>query len=267
MPFFERHRLRVFMFIFLFIAASLSSLAESDGDFEVFDHSDPLYASFQQADAAAAPKATLPAAPAKRVFFTRLGHAYLDDWPVDSNGAPAAPEPARRGTPRPLNSPPFPSADWPIGGTVVIGAPDYNTYILMQAINENKSRIKIYGWIDIGGNASTSNKGRYANGETPYEVIPNSIQLDQAALYFELPPNTVQKEHFDWVFRFTSLYGLDYRYTTAKGIFSQQLLSSNNIYGYDPVMYYLDFYIPQVARGMDIRIGRYISLPDIEAQL
>ena len=33
--------------------------------------------------------------------------------------------------------------DWPIGGTVQIGAPDYNTYILMQAINENKSRIKI----------------------------------------------------------------------------------------------------------------------------
>jgi hypothetical protein len=215
-----------------------------------------------------APASTPPAAPTpKRGFFTRLGHAYLDDWTVDSNGSPAAPEPARRGTPRPLNSPPFPGADWPIGGTVVIGAPDYNTYILMQAINENKSRIKIYGWFDFGGNASTSDKGRYANNETAYDVIPNSIQLDQAALYFERLPDTVQKDHFDWGFRFTSLYGLDYRYTTAKGIFSQQLLSSNNVYGYDPVMYYLDFYVPHVARGMDIRVGRYISLPDIEAQL
>ena len=203
----------------------------------------------------------------KRGFFTRLGHAYLDDWTVDSNGAPPSAEPARRGTPRPLNSPPFPAADWPIGGTVVIGAPDYGSYMLMQAIDENKSRIKIYGWFDIGGNASTSNKGRYANNETAYDVIPNSIQLDQVALYFERLPNTVQTEHVDWGFRFTSIYGLDYRYTTAKGIFSQQLLKDNNTYGYDPVMYYLDFYVPQAAKGMDVRIGRYISLPDIEAQL
>ncbi len=148
-----------------------------------------------------------------------------------------------------MNSPPFPSADWPIGGTVEIGAPDYGTYPLMQAINGNKGRIKIYGWFDIGGNASTSNKGRYANNETAYDVIPNSIQLDQVALYFERFPNTVQTDHFDWGFRFTNLYGLDYRYTTAKGIFSQQLLRNNNTYGYDPVMYYLDLYVPHVAQG------------------
>ena len=40
-----------------------------------------------------------------------------------------------------------------------------------------------------------------------------------------------------------------------------------NKYGYDPVMAYLDLYFPHVAEGMDVRIGRYISLPDIEAQL
>jgi len=204
-----------------------------------------------------------------RGFLTRLGHAYLDDWTVDSNGAAPAPEAARRGFPAPLSSPPFPSADWPIGGTVVIGAPDYQTYPLMQAANENKSRIKIYGWFDVGGNASTSNKGKYANNQTAYDVIPNSIQLDQAALYVERLPNTVQTDHIDWGFRFTNLYGLDYRYTTAKGVFSQQLLSyaSGQTYGYDPVMYYFDLYLPKIGKGTDVRIGRYISLPDIEAQL
>jgi Putative beta-barrel porin-2, OmpL-like. bbp2 len=229
---------------------------------------DPLPSAPDSPQATAAVPAAAPV-PAQRGFFTRLGHAYLDDWTGYSNGAPAAPAPApeRRGTPPPLNSPPFPSADWPIGGTVEIGAPDYGTYPLMQAINGNEGRIKIYGWFDIGGNASTSNKGRYANNETAYDVIPNSIQLDQVALYFERLPNTVQTDHFDWGFRFTNLYGLDYRYTTAKGIFSQQLLGNNDTYGYDPVMYYLDFYVPHVAKGMDIRIGRYISLPDIEAQL
>jgi hypothetical protein len=216
-----------------------------------------------------APIPAPPAATGKQGFWVRLGHAYIDDWTSSSNGSAAPPAPARRGTPAPLNSPPFPGSDWPIGGTVVIGAPDYNTYMLMEAINKNRSRIKIYGWLDFGGNASTSDKGRYANGETAYDVIPNSIQLDQAVLYFERLPDTVQTDHFDWGFRFTSLYGLDYRYTTAKGIFSQQLLGhpGGNVYGYDPVMYYLDFYVPHVARGMDIRVGRYISLPDIEAQL
>jgi hypothetical protein len=48
---------------------------------------------------------------------------------------------------------------------------------------------------------------------------------------------------------------------------SQQLLANNNKYGYDPVMAYVDLYWGQIAGGMNIRIGRYISLPDIEAQL
>jgi len=32
-------------------------------------------------------------------------------------------------------------------------------------------------------------------------------------------------------------------------------------------MMYGELYIPQVAEGLMIRVGRYISLPDIEAQL
>ncbi len=216
---------------------------------------------------AAAPPQAVPG----RGFWTRLGHAYLDDWspPTPTSDATPAPAPERRGYPAPLNSPPFPSADWPIGGTVVIGAPDYQTYPLMTALEKPNSRIKVYGWFDIGGNASTSNKGKYANNEAAYDIIPNSIQLDQAVLYIERLPNTVQTDHVDWGFRFSNLYGLDYRYTTAKGVFSQQLLSyqSGQTYGYDPVMYYFDIYLPHIGKGSDLRIGRYISLPDIEAQL
>ncbi len=197
-------------------------------------------------------------------FLSRLADAYRSDWQgTESSGPP----PARRGWAAPVSSPPFPFADWPYGGSPVIGAPDGNTYPLMQAINCNRSRIKIYGWFDPGFNVSTSNRGKYANAPEAYDVIPNSIQLDQVALYVERLPDTVQTQHFDWGFRLANLYGLDYRYTTAKGIFSRQLLNSNNTYGYDPVMFYADLYFPKVAQGMDLRIGRYISLPDIEAQL
>ena len=199
-----------------------------------------------------------------RTFFLRLADAYREDWHPTQ---PAGADPERRGYTAPLDSPPFPSSDYSVGGTPVIGAPDTQTYPLMQAINQNRSRIKIYGWFNGGFNVSTSNRGNGANSPAAYYYTPNRLVPDQQVLYIERLPNTVQTKHFDWGFRVAQLYGQDYRYTTAKGVFSNQLLVSNHRSGYDPVMYYLDLYFPKVAKGMNVRIGRYISLPDIEAQL
>jgi hypothetical protein len=204
-------------------------------------------------------------------FWARLKQAYAWDW--HGNG-PKLPDAPRLGWPAPVNMPPFPFADWPYGGSPVLGTADTTAYPLMQAIYGGKngqawmnSHVKIYGWFNGGFNVSTSNAGKFANAPASYYVIPNSIQFDQATLYIERDPNEAQLDHFDWGFRLTNLYGLDYRFTTAKGIFSQQLLKNNNTYGYDPVMFYIDLWVPKVAQGMNIRIGRYISLPDIEAQL
>jgi Putative beta-barrel porin-2, OmpL-like. bbp2 len=203
-------------------------------------------------------------------FLRRLAHAYVSDW---KGTADAGPDASRRGYPAPVSSPPFPFADWPYGGAPVIGAPDTNVPPLMTALyaGDNgkaweNSRIKIYGWVDGGFNVSTSDK-HYGNAPASYYIQPNSIQMDQTALYIERVPDSVQTDHFDWGFRLTQLYGFNYRFTTAKGYFSSQLLQHNNGYGYDPVMAYVDLYWGQVADGMNIRIGRYISLPDIEAQL
>jgi len=71
----------------------------------------------------------------------------------------------------------------------------------------------------------------------------------------------------DWGFLFTNLYGTDYRYTTAKGYLSAQYLTHNREYGYDFPEAYFDFYLPKVGQGMAIKVGRYISPADIEAQL
>ncbi len=199
-------------------------------------------------------------------FVHRLATAYMGDW-SPAPAAPAAPTPERRGFSAPLNSPPFPGSDYSVGGTPTIGAPDTQTYSLMEALNHNRSRIKLYGWLNGGFNVSTSNKGDGANAPASYYYSPNRVTADQEVLYIERLPNTVQTEHVDWGFRFAQLYGQDYRYTTAKGIFSQQLLARNHQNGYDPIMVYVDVYIPHVAKGMNIRVGRYVSLPDIEAQL
>jgi hypothetical protein len=207
-----------------------------------------------------------------RGFFSRLVKTYADDW---KDTVPASgPDPVRRGTPAPVDNPPFPFSDWPYGGSVVIGAPWTQSAPLMQALWSGphgewwkRSGIQVYGWFNAGCNASTSDKSRYANFPESYAEISNACVPDQQVLYIERQPDTVQTDHFDWGFRFTSLYGLDYRFTTSKGIFSNQLLGKNLEYGYDPVMAYADLYFPWIGEGMDVRIGRYISLPDIEAQL
>lgn len=193
-------------------------------------------------------------------FFQRLFNAYKDDW----KGTAESPAPPRRLPAAPLDSPPFPNADWSYGGSPVIGAPDTNTYPLMQAINGNSTRTKIYGWIEPGFNFSTSKHIVYPMS---YLIYANHIALDQAVLRIERLPDTVQKDHVDWGFNLTNVFGTDYRFTTSKGYFSQQLLKFNRQYGYDPALAYGDIYFPHVADGMNIRVGRYISIPDIEAQL
>lgn len=206
-----------------------------------------------------------------RGFFRRLIKAYADDWKGTSSSGT---DPVRRGTPAPVDGPPFPFSDWPYGGSVVIGAPWTQSSPLMQALWSGphgdawkKSSVQIYGWLNAGCNVSTSHKSRYANFPEAYAEVPDACIPDQEVLYIERQPDTTQKDHFDWGFRITNLYGLDYRFTTGKGYFSHQLLGKNYQYGYDLVMVYVDLYFPKVADGMDVRIGRYISLPDIEAQL
>lgn len=194
-------------------------------------------------------------------FLKRLFNFYREDW---KGSAQNEPEPERRIPPAPLDSPPFPSADWQYGGAPDIGAPDTNIYPLMQAIDGASSGVKVYGWIEPSANISTSRHTLFPLG---YNVYSNTAVLDQAVLYVERLADTVQTDHVDWGFHLTGFYGVDYRFTTAKGWLSQQLLKYNRQYGFDPMLEYADLYVPQVADGMNIRVGRYLSIPDIEAQL
>jgi hypothetical protein len=178
-------------------------------------------------------------------------------------------ETQRRALPSPWSSPPFPGSEYQ-GPTIGV-PPSTDTYALMRALQGtcygdflNSNRIKIYGWTTVSANWSTSK-----NSNTPdsYWIVPNRFELDQAVVILEREVNTAQTDHVDWGFRFTQFYGIDYRYTTAGGYFSDQLLKYNNLYGYDPLEIYADLYIPWVAQGLVVRVGRYISPPDIEAQL
>ena len=133
----------------------------------------------------------------------------------------------------------------------------------MTALNLENARTKIYGWIAPSIDFSTSGTNNFP---VSYDIFPNKIQLNQAVIYVERLPNTVQKHHFDYGYHLTAFYGIDYRFTTAKDYFSQQLLKFNRQYGFDPVLEYVDLYFP-VKEGLNIRMGRFLSVPGIEAQL
>jgi hypothetical protein len=170
----------------------------------------------------------------------------------------------------PLPSPPFPGSDWL--GSPLIGEPapatDGAFMHLLSGTSLGKAlqanHISIYGWVDPSINFSTS---KNTNLPLSYDIVPNRVELDQAMLVIERQPNTVQTDHVDWGFRLEGLYGTDYRFTTGKGYLSDQLLQHNNLYGFDPVEMYAMLYIPKVAEGLEFKIGRFISPPDIEAQL
>jgi hypothetical protein len=130
----------------------------------------------------------------------------------------------------------------------------------------NDNHLQVHGWVDPSGNLST-NTVKGGNAPGAYAYNPNTVQLDQAVVYIERLPDTVQKDHVDWGFRIAPIYGENYRYTTAYGLFSSQLLNQNQNNGFDIPMAYGEIFIPQVLEGLMIRVGRYISIPDIEAQL
>jgi len=210
-------------------------------------------------------------------FMSRLVNYYRLEWgreaaPVD----PKAPPGSRADwPPTPQSIPPMPFSEWPYGGTTNLGVtrPSSVDSPLMAALGNtpfgqtlNDNHIQIYGWIDPGGNLSTSTV-RGGNAPAAYSYNPNNLQLDQAVIYIERLPDTVQKDHIDWGFRVAPIYGENYRYTTAYGLFSNQFLNQNLNSGFDIPMAYGELFIPQVMEGLMIRFGRYISIPDIEAQL
>src|SRR5690242_14560176 len=92
-----------------------------------------------------------------RWFGERLVNVAATDLKTPAYTEPPSPDPsapsARRIPPAPFDSPPFPSAEWQIGGTPTIGDPgNIAPWPLMEAIYAGpdaeawrKSRIQIYG--------------------------------------------------------------------------------------------------------------------------
>jgi Putative beta-barrel porin-2, OmpL-like. bbp2 len=211
-------------------------------------------------------------------FLERLINYYRLEWdhekpPTD----PDAPESRRKYWPdAPTTTPPYPFTEWPYGGTTLLGVTRPNSVDspLMAALANTDfghwlqaDHIQIYGWIDGGGNISSNNVKPGGNYPVSYNYTPNRDQLDQAVVYVERLPDTVQTDHVDWGFRISAIYGENYRYTTAFGLADYQLHGHDLFNGYDFPMLYGEVFMPQFAEGLMVRFGRFIAIPDIEQQL
>lgn len=178
-------------------------------------------------------------------------------------------EPPRRALPAPFDSPPFPSGEYQ--GSPLIGVPPSDeVYPLMDYIYSlpfgnaiKKSHVKAYGWFNGSINASSS---KNSNLPETYWIVPNQFDFDQFIFRLEREVNSAQTSHVDIGFRSTFLYGTDYRFMTAGGWTSYQLLKHNYLYGYDFTEQYIDVYVPRVVQGLIVRVGRWIACPDIETQ-
>jgi hypothetical protein len=203
-------------------------------------------------------------------FFGTVLKAYKDEFfPKEGEKKEEEPEKPRRALLSPWSSPPFPGHEYQ--GYPLIGVPpDDTVYPIMKGILATPcgeaikdSRILFSGWVTGSGNWSTA---KDSNVPSSYWIVPNRYELDQLVFKLERVPDTVQTDHIDYGFRMVGLYGMDYRYTTAGGWGSDQLLEHNKLYGWDPTEAYFNVYIPGFLGGTDIRVGRWIACPDIETQ-
>jgi len=236
-------------------------------------------------------------AKADQNFFERLNGSFWEQlgqpgctlpWPAESaptskdGKADVPPAPAtRRAGPVPFDSPPWFNPEWQIGGGPnIIGDPGSfrdSPYPLMQALQDGpwgeawyNSRIQIYGWVTAGGNLSTSRNNTVPNNAFPqvYDDRSNQILNDQDVLYVERLADMNQQDHWDWGFRWTFLYGHDYRFMASRGMLNDHnLFVANKQSGFDMPMMYFNLYVPKVFEGLNIIVGRIISMPDIEQQL
>src|SRR5262249_5906183 len=138
-------------------------------------------------------------------------------------------------------------------------------YLLMESLQGtwpgtllDTDRLRISGWTDLSYTFSSDERTNLPMG---FNFKANDLLLQQNWLRFErsvVTSGTTEPTfgfRSDWI-----LPGSDYRFTLPRGIFNGQLSDSNgrpNLYGIDPVQFYAEAYFPTVARGMDVKVGRF----------
>lgn len=146
-------------------------------------------------------------------------------------------------------------------------APSPDRWMLMKSLQGtwegaslDENRLAIYGWTEVSFDASTD---RQSNLPVGFNYRANDFELQQNWLRVERPVVTTGTSEPTFGFRSdTILPGTDYRFTVARGLFSGQLTANNgqpNLYGIDPAQFYGEAYLPTLAAGTDVKVGRMFA--------
>jgi hypothetical protein len=120
------------------------------------------------------------------------------------------------------------------------------------------NRLAVYGWTDMSFTASSDSHEQLPMG---FNYKANQFLLQQNWLRIERPVDQAATTP-TFGFRSDTFVGTDYRFTVARGLFSGQLTANDgepNTYGIDPIQLYAEGYFPQVARGLDVKFGRFFA--------
>lgn len=133
-------------------------------------------------------------------------------------------------------------------------------YGLGSLLDDN--RLSVSGWIE---GSFTGSQAQYSNQPVVWNDRPNVPMLQQFWVRFERSVVTSGTTDPTFGGRLDILMGSDYRFTLPRGIFNGQLLDASlpdgnparqNLYGVDPIQFYVNGYFPTVFQGTDIRMGR-----------
>jgi hypothetical protein len=128
------------------------------------------------------------------------------------------------------------------------------------------NRLQVYGWTEMSFTASSVDDSNLPIG---FNYRSNQFMVQQNWLRFErtvVTSGTTEPTfgfRADWI-----LPGIDYRFTLARGIFNDQLtahIGQPQLYGIDPIQFYAEGYFPTIARGMDVKVGRFFAQYGVEA--
>jgi hypothetical protein len=124
----------------------------------------------------------------------------------------------------------------------------------------DSERMQLTGWVDLSYTASSAAHNNLPLG---FNYRANEFLLQQNWVRFERTVLTSGTTEPTFGFRCDAILpGADYRFTTARGLFSGQLTSRNGEpapYGIDPIQFYAEGFFPTAGRGLDVKLGRFFA--------
>ena len=124
----------------------------------------------------------------------------------------------------------------------------------------DKSGITIKGYADMNYTASTASG---SNLPMAMNYKANQFLLEQNSIIIEKAVDTKANER-TWGFTVMGLLpGSDYRFTLQNNLMDSQLTDNNgqpNTYGVDAPQFFVETYNPNLAKGVDTKVGRFYTI-------